>query len=101
MDNDSTQQQPNTEPKWNAVSLALGITPIMILVIFIVLGQYTNNVISGIIACACFVFPIFGFVLGILGLRDPKRKIAITGIVLSIIGFAAFICLLTYAASSA
>jgi uncharacterized membrane protein len=100
MNNNSRIQQIKTEPKWHAVSLALGITPVMILVIFIVLG-YINNVIIGIIGWACFVFPIFGFVLGILGLRDPKRKMAIAGIVLSVIGFVAFFCLLSYAASNA
>jgi hypothetical protein len=68
-------QQPKAELKWQSISaLVLGIISLPLGIFFGIIG-------AG--------FPAWlGFIFGVMGLKSPARNIAITGIILCIVGFA-------------
>jgi len=103
--------QPKAGPRWQAISsLILGIISILpietILIYYLYdlkwyypilpevwvrwLERYEIPEISGYFGLYWvtwgWLFPIAGLILGVLGLKYSKRKLAITGIVLSLIG---------------
>ena len=106
MSESSYNQQPKSEPKWQGItSFVLGI--IIILADSSIVISYSgilNTLSSGCYAaiigfvslCSLFtgwLFAIVGFILGIIGLKYIKMKLAIIGIILSTIGFGAYIYL--------
>jgi len=99
-------QQPKAEPKPEAItSLVLGIVSIlagMIIVIHYLQSEsgllpYDGGEIIGNIADVSifwgWLIPMLGFALGIMGLKSVKKKLAITGIILSSIGLVTYIFL--------
>jgi hypothetical protein len=106
MSNNSNNQQPKAEPKAEAISsLILGIISIladlsMIVPVYFRISIDIGNlsVIDDIAPYSLFggwFFPTSGLVLGIMGLKSTKKKLAITGIILSTIGLMAYIYALT------
>jgi len=96
MNSNSDNQRAITEPKWQAIaSLILGIISILPGVsVLISLGtswQLVAKIIAylglSFIGYWIWLFPAAGFILGIIGLKYTKKKLAIAGIVLSLIGF--------------
>jgi len=72
-------------------SLVIGIVGILYLVILILYPMITHNpslnvytIILGIFIC---LIELIGLILGIIGIKSSKRKLAIIGIILCAIGF--------------
>ena len=108
MSKNSANQQSKAEPRWQGrSSFILGvitaIPAVSNLIIYLIIN-ISPDVWSrwqGIIACigilgllwlsfGGWLLPAAGFVLGIMGLKYTKKKLAITGIILSIVGFVAY-----------
>jgi MFS family permease len=113
-------EQSKPEPKWQAISSSiLGIISILPVATILIYYLYELKAYYPILPEACvrcleryeipritgrfgllwligggWLFPVAGFVLGIMGLKYSKKKLAITGIVLSIVGFA--VCAFLY-----
>jgi hypothetical protein len=104
--NDSlNSQQSKPEPKWQGMSsLMLGVvTAIPVVCTFIYFLIYatlhhvgpmlsTVSYFTGAVVWMWFylggwIFPAAGFVLGIMGLKYTKKRLAVTGIILSMVGF--------------
>ncbi len=108
MQNNIVKSQSKPEPKWQGMSsFILGvITAIPVLCSLIAFSiSYTTShagpTLSMIYTCtmivgwiwfqlAGWIFPAAGFVLGIMGLKYTKKRLAVTGIILSIVGFVAY-----------
>ncbi|MBN2463580.1 MAG: hypothetical protein JXB43_08310 [Dehalococcoidia bacterium] len=110
MNDNLTNQQPKAGPKWQAItSLVLGGISILadanIVITYsgilngLLGGVYTE--ITGTICSILFLSSLFGgwlfamvgLIFGIMGLKYTKRKLAIAGIILSVIGFVAYVYL--------
>jgi uncharacterized membrane protein len=86
-----TLQQPQLDPKGKAIiSLVLGIVSILLgLLPTLFLGLGMNPMAPSPILNIVFLLPLvvlIGIVFGILGLKSTKKKFAIAGIVLCLIG---------------
>jgi len=95
MKNSSNNHQSISEPKWQGItSLVLGVVSILANVISVIFGQkalmefwfmptqeFPFEIEIG------WLFPAVGLVLGIMGLKYTKKRLAVTGIILSIFGF--------------
>ena len=81
MSSNSDPYQLKAEPKWQAVvSFVLGIISILAAAIV----TYTSWVLfTDWFWCRLFpVLPVVGLVLGIMGLKYTKKRLAITGVIL-------------------
>jgi hypothetical protein len=106
MNENSLSQQSKADPKPEAItSLVLGIISILADLNIIAPVYFgisidigTLSVMSDIAPYSLYggwFFPTSGFILGILGLKSTKKKLAVTGIILSTIGFMAYMCWFT------
>lgn len=104
MNSNSNSQQSKAEPKWQAItSVVLGIISVLAAVNIVTANFPTWSALweawDTPMISPIFIGPIFGgllfatvgFILGIMGLKYTKRKLAIAGIILSVIGFVAFV----------
>jgi hypothetical protein len=83
-------QKTETGPKWQAItSLVLGIISVLAEVSIITFP----SPIFIIWLYGGWLFAAVGFILGIMGLKYTRKKLAIAGVVLSVIGFVAFVYL--------
>lgn len=100
MNSNSNSQQSKAEPKWQGVtSLVLGTISVLAAVNIVAVNFHTLSQLweewDTLMIHHIFIGPIFGvsliatvgFILGIMGLKYTKKKLAIAGIVLSVIGF--------------
>ena len=89
MHKNPSEQQPRAGPKWQAISsLVLGIISILADVSIV---SFYSSPISWLFGG--WLFATVGFILGIMGLKYTRKKLAIAGVVLSVIGFVAFVYL--------
>ena len=96
MSNDG-RQLSKAEPKWQAItSSVLGSLSILADVNIIIAYSRTLRIIDYISTSSLFggwLFAAVGFIFGIMGLKYTRNKLAIAGIVLSVIGFVAYVYL--------
>jgi len=99
MKNSSNNHQSISEPKWQGItSLVLGVVSILANVISVIFGQkalmefwfmptqeFPFEIEIG------WLFPAVGLVLGIMGLKYTRQKLAIDGTVLCSIGLLTYI----------
>ncbi|MFC2050092.1 hypothetical protein ACFLTN_02810 [Chloroflexota bacterium] len=110
MSSNSTTQQAKAEPRWQGISsFILGVISALpaASILTIILINYFRILLDvgptwqRIVDCIAifglmwlgfggWLFPAVSFVLGIMGLKYTKKKLAITGIILSIVGFVAY-----------
>ena len=101
MDNNQNIQRLKSNPRVQAItSLILGIISIILNLILIahysrVLGEGLLGMIGAYLSffslILCWLFSISGFIFGIFGLKSTKKKLAIIGIILSVIGLIGYI----------
>lgn len=107
MKDNSSKQQSQANPKWQGItSLILGIISILadfnIIIVYsrvlndLLGGKWYPDIIDPILTVSLFggwIFAMVGFIFGIIGLKCTKKKLAIAGIALSVIGFIAYVFL--------
>ena len=106
--NRTSGQQTEVEPKWQATtSIVLGIISMLADVYIVIFyfyprilielfGEWNTAIIDPIFLSSLFggwLFATVGFIFGIMGLKYTRKKLAIAGIVLSVIGFVAYVYL--------
>jgi len=107
MNNNQTNQQQKVDHKGKVIgSLVFGGISIILNLILVVhysrvLGEGLTGMIGAYLSFFSLIlgwlFPIVGLILGILGLKSTKKKLAITGIILSLIGLAGYIYIFSIA----
>jgi len=88
MINQTTSQQSKLYLKTiSSASLVLGITSMVISGGgYIYIYGTVHSLLDSILIISSFLIPFTGLILGIIGIKTPKKIMALSGIVLSIIG---------------